>query len=113
MDTQLPPPVVIHPLASAHYVSQALHVAAHLGIADLLAEGPQTHETLAAKTGTHAGALRRVLRLLASAGVFAEGADGRFELAPVGSALRSGPGSSHAAARLFAGPWCGNAGVIC
>jgi hypothetical protein len=104
MDTQLPPPMVIYQLASAHYVSQALHVAAHLGIADLLAEGPQTHETLAAKTGTHAGSLRRVLRLLASAGVFAEDADGRFELTPVGSALRSGPGSSRAAARLFAGP---------
>src|SRR5262245_20014833 len=104
MDTQLPPPMVIYQLASAHYISQALHVAAHLGVADLLAEGPQTPETLAAKTGTHAGSLRRVLRLLASAGVFAEDADGRFELTPVGSALRSGPGSSRAAARLFAGP---------
>src|SRR4030095_8158958 len=101
MDTQLPPPMVIYQLASAHYVSQALHVAAHLGIADLLAAGPQTHETLAAKTGTHAGSLRRVLRLLASAGVFAEDADGRFELTPVGSALCSGPGSSRGAARLI------------
>jgi SAM-dependent methyltransferase len=104
MNTQLPPPIVIYQLASAHYVSQALYVAAHLAIADLLAEGPETHETLAAKTGTHAEALRRVLRLLASAGVFAEGADGRFELTRVGAALRSGPGSSRAAARLFAGP---------
>jgi ubiquinone/menaquinone biosynthesis C-methylase UbiE len=104
MDTQLPPPMVIYQLASAHYVSQALHVAAHLGIADLLAAGPQTHETLAAKTGTHAGSLRRVLRLLASAGVFAEDTDGRFELTPVGSALRSGSGSARAAARLVAGP---------
>src|SRR5262245_11766489 len=51
-----------------------------------------------------AGFLRRVLRLVASAGVFAEDADGRFELTPVGSALRSGPGSSRAAARLIAGP---------
>jgi orsellinic acid C2-O-methyltransferase len=104
MDTQLPPPMVIYRLASAHYVSQALYVAAHLGIADLLTDGPQTHDTLAAKTGTHAGALRRVLRLLASAGVFAEDAEGRFELTPVGSALRSGPGSARAAARLFGGP---------
>jgi SAM-dependent methyltransferase len=39
------------------------------------------------------GALRRVLRLLVSAGLFAEDADGRFQLTPVGSALRSGPGS--------------------
>src|SRR5262249_15937609 len=97
MATQLPPPMVIYQLASAHYISQALYVAAHLGIADLLAEGPQTPEALAAKTGTHAGSLRRVLRLLASAGVFAEDADGRFELTPVGSALRSGPDSSQAA----------------
>src|SRR4029453_2616456 len=104
MNTQPPPPMVIYQLASAHYVSQALHVAAHLGIADLLAEGPQTHEARAAKAGAHAGALGRVVRLLAGAGVFAEGADGRFELAPVGSALRSGPGSSHAAPRPFVGP---------
>src|SRR5262249_18601087 len=104
MDTQLPPPMVIYQLASAHYISQALYVVAHLGIADLLAEGPQTPEALAAKMGTHAGSLRRVLRLLTSAGVFAEDADGRFELTPVGSALRSGPGSSRAVARLIAGP---------
>ena len=45
-----------------------------------------------------------MLRLLASAGVFAEAADGRFELTPVGSFLRSGPGSFRAAARLFGGP---------
>ena len=104
MDTQLPPPVVLYQLASAHYLSQALYVAAELGIADLLADGPQTHEMLAAKTVTHASSLRRVLRLVVAAGVFAEGADGRFELTPVGSFLRSGPGSFRATARLFGGP---------
>ncbi len=96
--------MVIYQLASAHYVSQALYVAAHLGIADFLASGPQSHDTLAAKTGTHAGSLRRVLRLLASVGVFTEAADGRFELTPVGSALRSGPDSARATAQLVAGP---------
>lgn len=104
MDTQLPPPMVLYQLASAHYVSQALYVAAELGIADLLANDPQTPDALATATGTHAPSLQRVLRLLASAGVFAEGADGRFELTPVGSFLRSGPGSFRAAARLFGGP---------
>jgi hypothetical protein len=104
MDTQLPPPMVLYQLASAHYLSQALYVAAKLGIADLLADGPQAPEALAAKTGTHAPSLRRVLRLLASAGVFAEGEDGRFDLTPVGSFLRTGPGSFRAAAQLFAGP---------
>jgi hypothetical protein len=104
MDTQLPPSLMLYQLASAHYVSQALYVVAHLGIADLLADGPQTHEALAAKTNTHAPSLRRVLRLLVTAGVFAEGADQRFELTPVGACLRSGPGSFRAVARLFAGP---------
>src|SRR5262249_6419176 len=87
MDTQIPPPVVLYQLASAHYVSRALYVAAELDIADLLADGPQSSETLAAKTDTHAPSLRRVLRLLVTAGVFAEDADGRFELTPVGMAL--------------------------
>jgi hypothetical protein len=104
MDTQLPPPVLLYQLASAHYLSQVLYVAAELGIADLLADGPQTHDALAARTHTHAPSLRRVLRLLASAEVFAENADGRFELTPVGSFLRSGPGSFRATARLFGGP---------
>src|SRR5215470_11211378 len=104
MDTQLPPPVVLYQLASAHYLSQALYVVAELGVADLLAGGPETPETLAAKSDTHAPSLRRVLRLLATAGVFTEGADGRFELTPVGSALRSGPGSFRATAQLFGGP---------
>jgi O-methyltransferase domain len=104
MDTQLPPPVVLYRLASAHYFSQALYVAATLGVADHLADGPATPESLAAATATHAPSLRRVLRLLASAGVFAERDDGRFELTPVGSFLRSGPGSARAAAQLFGGP---------
>jgi hypothetical protein len=55
MNAQLPPPMVIYQLASAHYISQALYVAAHLGLADLLADGAQTPEALAVKTGTHAG----------------------------------------------------------
>jgi hypothetical protein len=45
-----------------------------------------------------------VLRLLAAAGVLNEREDGRFELTPVGSFLKSGPGSFRAAAQLFAGP---------
>jgi len=96
--------MVLYQLASAHYLSQALYVAAELGIADLLVDGPQTHQTLAAQTATHGPSLRRVLRLLASAGVFDERADGRFELTPIGAALCSGPGTFRATARLFGGP---------
>ena len=75
METQLPPPSVLYQIATGHYLSQALHVAAKLGIADHLADGPQSHDALATATGTHAPSLRRVLRLLASAGVLAERED--------------------------------------
>jgi orsellinic acid C2-O-methyltransferase len=104
METQLPPPMVLYRLATAHYLSQAVYVAAKLGIADHLADGPLTHDALAKATGTHAPSLRRVLRLLAAADVLVEREDGRFELTTVGSFLKSGPGSFRAAAQLFGGP---------
>ena len=100
----LPPGVLLYQMAVGHYVSRALHLAAKLGIADLLAGGAQDADALAAATDTHAQSLRRVLRLLASVGVFEEQADGRFALTPLGDALRSDvPFSSRASVMLFAG----------
>lgn len=104
MSTQFPPQVVLFELATGHYLSQAIYVAATLGIADLLADGPCDAGRLATATGTHAPSLRRVLRLLASRGVLAETASGAFELTPIGACLRSGPGSFRSVARLFGGP---------
>jgi hypothetical protein len=73
---------------------QALHVAAALGIADLLADAPRSVDDLAIATGAHRAALYRLLRLLAGAGVFREEAAGRFALTSLGGALRSeGPDS--------------------
>ena len=71
-------------LAIGHYMTRALGVATKLGIAELLTDGPRHAEALAAATGTHAPSLRRVLRLLASAGVFDRGDDGQFALTPLG-----------------------------
>jgi SAM-dependent methyltransferase len=100
----LPPGVVLYQMAVGHYVSRALHLAAKLGLADQLAGGARDAGALAAATGTHAPSLRRVLRLLASVGVFDEQADGRFALTPLGAALRSDvPFSSRASVMLFAG----------
>ena len=42
METQLPPPLALYQIATGHYLSQALHVAAKLGIADHLTDGPQS-----------------------------------------------------------------------
>jgi hypothetical protein len=86
-----------HDLALGYQHSQLLYVAAKLGLADLLAEAPQTVEELAAATQMHAPSLARVLRALAGFGVFAERDDGRYELTPLARPLRSGvPGSLRA-----------------
>jgi hypothetical protein len=100
--TPPPPQMALYQIGTGHYFSRALGLAARLGIADQLAAGPRTAEDLAAATETHAGALRRVLRLLASVGVFAEREDGRFELTPVGDCMRADvAGSARASVLLF------------
>ena len=76
-------------LATGGWITQAIYVAAELGIADLLAGGPRTAEELARQTHAHAGALYRVLRALASVGIFTEDTERRFSLTPVAECLRS------------------------
>jgi len=101
---QVPPPFALFTMVTGYYVSRAIYVAAKLGIADHLSEGPRRVDELAEATGTHAPSLKRVLRLLASVGVFNEEADSRFALTPVGGSLRAGvPGSMRAAVMLFGG----------
>jgi DNA-binding HxlR family transcriptional regulator len=76
-------------LIGGYQVSQAIHVAASLGIADALAEGPRTSDEIAAATETHPDTLYRLLRALASVGIFEEDDGRRFSLTPVGDSLRS------------------------
>lgn len=84
-------------LMTGGWITQGIYVASDLGIADLVAENPQTAEELAKQTNTHSGALYRVLRALASFGIFAEDADHRFSLTPLAESLRSDvPGSLRA-----------------
>jgi hypothetical protein len=70
-------------------LSQAIYVAAKLGIADLLQDGPRTGEDLACATCMHAPSLYRILRTLAAIGVFTEREPGLFALAPMGETLRT------------------------
>jgi hypothetical protein len=81
------------------FVSRAIYVAAELGIADLLRDGPKTIDQLASATGAHRQALYRLLRMLAGYGVFAEDRAGRFELTPAAALLQSG--MLRDAARMF------------
>src|SRR4051812_49810270 len=65
-------------VTNAFLVSRCLYVAAELGVADHISDAPQTSEALAKSTGSNAGALHRVLRVLASHGMFEEkGGGGR------------------------------------
>jgi len=105
-----PPQAVLYHLATAHYFSHAICLAAKLGIADLLDDGPKHPKDLAKATGMHAPSLNRVMRLLASAGVFEEREDGSYALTPLGGCLRTGaPASARAMVMLFAGDRIQNA----
>jgi hypothetical protein len=94
-EAQAPPPeAVLTQMAFGALLTQALYVAARLGIADLLAAGPRPVAELAAETETHERSLYRVLRSLAGAGVFAEVAPKTFGLTPLAEPLRAdAPGS--------------------
>jgi Dimerisation domain len=65
-------PMTLLQMMTGYRVSQALYVAAKLGVADLLADGPCLVEDLAQQIRAHAPTLRRLLRALASVGVFTE-----------------------------------------
>lgn len=85
----LRPSMALRRLVNGHQVTQAIHVAAVLGIADLLADGPRTSADLAAATASHPQALYRLLRALASVGVFREEPDHVFALTELGACLRA------------------------
>jgi O-methyltransferase domain/Dimerisation domain len=97
-------------LINAHQLSQAICVAAGLGIADLLADGARTSEDLADATRTNEDALYRLLRALASVGILSEGEERLFTLAELGEPLRSDAPDSVAAIAVHVGrPYIGEA----
>ena len=100
------PAVVLRHLSTGFWISQAIAVAAALKIADHLQAGAKSCAELAQAVDVHAGALYRLLRGIASVGVFAEDDQGRFSLTPLANLLLTdGPGSWRAAAMLNGEPW--------
>jgi hypothetical protein len=82
------PSAALRRLTNGFQVSQAIYVAATLGIPDLLRDGPRSSADLAAATGSHPGALHRLLRALASVDVLHQD-DAGFALTEMGECLRS------------------------
>ena len=99
-----PPGLALYRISVGHYFSHALALAAKLGIADLLKDGPRQYEDLAKATATHGPSLNRVMRLLASIGIFEERDKGNFALTTLGELLRTSvPGSMRSMVLLVAG----------
>jgi hypothetical protein len=89
-------------MARAYITSRAIHALAELGIADHIGDRALSAEELARVTNTNAPSLYRLLRAMAALGFFTEDAGGRFTLAPLGAALRSGaPGFARSVARTM------------
>ena len=99
----LPPEAFLGQLAFGAMMTQALAVAAKLGVADLLAAKPRTVQELAAATKTHEHALYRVLRSLASIGVFEETDPKVFANTPYSQPLRSDAPNSMRNGAIFMG----------
>jgi hypothetical protein len=88
------PSVAMLQMVRGFWVSRAIYVAADLGLADLLKDEPKSSEELAQATATHAPSLYRLMRALASVGIFAQDEQGRFALTPVGATLQTDVPSS-------------------
>jgi ubiquinone/menaquinone biosynthesis C-methylase UbiE len=90
-------------MITGYWISQAVYAAAKFGIADHLKDGPKTVGELAAATSTNPDALYRLLRALASVGIFAEGESRRFSLTPLAEPLRADVVGSKRALALMSG----------
>jgi hypothetical protein len=105
---QVDPQQHVRSLLMGFVVSRALQVAAELGVADALAHGPKDCAALAREVGADAATLHRLLRALASFGVFEELSDRRYVNTSRSECLRSDvPASLRNLARMYgdSAPW--------
>lgn len=84
----VPPPFRVMQMGSAYWQSRALYVAADLGLADALGDGEKSCQALAAELGLDQGYLYRLMRMLASLGVFSESRAQHFRNSRLSDCLR-------------------------
>lgn len=104
-----PPEATIMQMVMGAWVSQAISAVTRLHIPDLLkAHGPSTASELvkASEIKMHAEFLERVLRALATVGLFIETPEGRFGPTPLSDALTAdSPVSRKKMVELFGASW--------
>lgn len=87
--TELPPHAQIMQFILSKWISKPIYAIAELGITDMLSDGPKSIDELAQMSRTHAPSLYRVLRALASLGIFFETRNRCFELTPMAECLKT------------------------
>jgi hypothetical protein len=93
-------------MSNGYRVTQLISVGAKLGIADLLKDGPRHNNELAKLLGADDRSLYRLLRALASLGIFSEVKPNYFALTPCGELLQTDiPGSMRAVAIMNGEEW--------
>lgn len=88
------PHTTLRDIIFGYRLTQLIYVMAELRIADLLKDGPKTSDELAAATRTHPASLFRVLRALASVGIFERVDTQTFALNPLAEPLTSDSSNS-------------------
>ncbi|MBE3560181.1 MAG: methyltransferase [Ktedonobacteraceae bacterium] len=103
---EIPPQAILLDHLLGMMKTQAIHVAVQINLADLLKDGSRSAAELAAATGTKEAALSRLLRTLASLGIFEEVEPGYFAQTPLSHLLRPGvPGSMYDIAYIHGERW--------
>ena len=98
-------------ILTSYCILQAVGVVARLGIADRIADRPQSVSQLALETSVNELALHRLLRMLVAMDIFNQDETGRIGLAPLGATLRSdAPGSVEIARCMSRRRRCGPSG---
>ncbi|MFQ5642030.1 MAG: methyltransferase [bacterium] len=101
-----PPHAQLIQMITASWGSKVIYAAAKLGLADHLDGTPKSAAELSGVTGTHAPSLHRLMRTLASMGIFTEDDAQQFSLTPLGAALKTGaPGSARSSVLTLGSPW--------
>lgn len=95
---------LVRQMGAGHYLTRSLHAVAELGVADAVGETPVAVDDLARQVGANADALGRVLRLLASRGIFRLDDNGVSHTAASAFLAESHPASLRALVRMFAQP---------
>jgi O-methyltransferase domain/Dimerisation domain len=93
-ETEIAPQEIMLNLIEGFWIARSIYLAAKLGIADAFDDQPKTIAQLAAATNTEPRALYRLMRALASVGIFIEVSDHCFAITSLAATLKNDvPGS--------------------